>query len=120
MRTLYPAFLAPMTEDRELEPHRSSAIFAGSINSKYGKGVWEIVAREKDATILVRVPTVLLRTCTDPGAFPDNRSGNDVPALVLALLCRLCYVEYEWQWLPNRRSRPWLKCSSTLVASENT
>ncbi|KAI0285176.1 hypothetical protein BC826DRAFT_127557 [Russula brevipes] len=51
--------------------------------------------------------------------FRTNRSRNDVPALVLALLCRLCYLRNtSGNGSPNRRSQPWLKCSSILAAPE--
>ncbi|KAI0278663.1 hypothetical protein BC826DRAFT_1083682 [Russula brevipes] len=65
-----------LTEDSELEPLVRN--IPDSFNSKWGKAVWEIVAKEEGressgtlSRLNVRMAR-LLRTCTDPGAFPDE------------------------------------------------
>ena len=129
-----------LTEDSELEPLiRNIPDF---FNSDWGKKVWEVVAKdhgkENAGVFLISVVTTpqtpntvqvlflasmagsraCLRRAQTLLPSKTKQSGNYVRVRVSALLRPLCF---PWNTSglgsPNRRSRPWPRCSSILATT---
>ena len=110
-----------LTEDSELEPFILG--IPGSLNSTWGKKVWETVAEgegsgnlhshasdQPNPAIVPPSPglliqrigsriTRLLKTCTDPGILPtEDARRKRARACVDAALSLVLSMEHEWEW----------------------
>ena len=112
-----------LTEDSELEPFILG--IPGSLNSMWGRKVWETVAEgegsasgnlyphasgQPNPAIVPSSPgllilqmgnriTRLLKTCTDPGILPtEDARRKRARACVDAALSLVLSVEHEWEW----------------------